>query len=302
MVPSGDMHLLSFDSFPLRGGVLLGDKYSFVRLSSAKEILSGVSAGFEVKKAVLYGGLQYDMTEDDRVTEAKKYEKSWRHLTSRWRSGSAADRFHNLPMSRKEVVAVSELLNAKGVDTRCFMGQEGTEESFVGMDSPSPDIIHIATHGFYYTPEEASDVRGLSGYKDAMRLSGLVMSGGNAEWLGENIPENTLGGILTADDISICDLSGTDLVVLTACDTGKGRVTTEGVYGLQRAFKKAGAKTIVMSLWKVDDKAVTDFTDYFYTSLTTNGWNKREAFRSAKNQLHEKYRSPYYWAGFFMLD
>ena len=170
------------------------------------------------------------------------------------------------------------------------------------MESPTPDIIHIATHGFYYTPDDALEVSGLSGYKDAMRLSGLVMAGGNAEWLGQDVPQNTLGGILTADDISLCDLSGTDLVVLTACDTGKGRVTSEGVYGLQRAFKKAGVQTIIMSLWKADDKAAADFMDYFYAALTTNGWDKRKAFSSAKDQMREKYRSPYYWAGFFMLD
>lgn len=301
LIPSGDMHLLSWDSFQLRNGSLLGSKYDFVRLSSAREIISGLSSDFDVDKAVLYGGLQYDMTEDDRVAQANKYKRSWRHLVSRG-GRSAVDGFKVLPMSRKEVTSIAELLKGKGVETKCYFDLEGTEESFVGMESPSPDIIHVATHGFYYTPEDAAEVSGLSGYKDAMRLSGLVMAGGNAEWLGEKIPQNTLGGILTADDIALCDLSGTDLVVLTACDTGKGRVTSEGVYGLQRAFKKAGVQTLIMCLWKADDKASADFMNYFYAALTTNGWNKRKAFISAKDQMREKYRSPYYWAGFFMLD
>ena len=172
----------------------------------------------------------------------------------------------------------------------------------MGLSVPSPDILHFATHGFYYTPEDAAEISGLSGYKSAMRLSGLVLAGGNAEWMGEDIPKNTLGGILTADDIAQCDLSGTGLVVLTACDTGKGKVTSEGIYGLQRAFKKAGADTILMSLWKVDDKAATDFIGIFYESLTSNGWNKRAALKSAKDKMRHKYPSPYYWAGFIMLD
>lgn len=301
VVPSGDMHLLSLDSFQLKNGSLLGNRYDFVRLSSAREIIGGLSSDFDADKAVLYGGLQYDMAEEDRVAQASKYKRSWRHLVSRG-GRSAGDGFKVLPMSRKEVTSIAELLNGKGVETKCYFDMEGTEESFVGMESPSPDIIHVATHGFYYTPEDAAEVSGLSGYKDAMRLSGLVMAGGNAEWLGEKIPQNTLGGILTADDIALCDLSGTELVVLTACDTGKGKVTSEGVYGLQRAFKKAGVQTIIMSLWKADDKAAADFMDFFYTALTTNGWDKRRAFSSAKDQMREKYRSPYYWAGFFMLD
>lgn len=302
VIPSGDMHLLAFDSFQLKNGSLLGRKYDFVRLSSAREILKGVSSGFDVKNAVLYGGLKYDMTDEDRVAEAEKHKRSWRHLVSRVSRSASGDRFEELPMSRKEVLSIAGLLQNRGVETKCYFDMEGTEESFIGMESPSPDIIHVATHGFYYTPEAAAEVSGLAGYKNAMRLSGLVMAGGNAEWLGENVPQNTLGGILTADDIAICDLSGTDMVVLTACDTGKGMVTSEGVYGLQRAFKKAGVQTVIMSLWKADDKAATDFMNYFYTELTTNGWDKRKAFRSAKDRMREKYRSPYYWAGFFMLD
>ena len=133
-------------------------------------------------------------------------------------------------------------------------------------------------------------------------LSGLVLAGGNAEWMGNDIPENTLGGILTAEDISQCNLSDTELVILTACDTGKGEVTSEGVYGLQRAFKKAGAKSIIMNLWKTDDDAAKEFMGLFYESFTTNGWDRHSAFKYAKEKLREKYRSPFYWAGFIMLD
>jgi CHAT domain-containing protein len=206
-------------------------------------------------------------------------------------------------MSREEVLIVESMLKKAGVeDVRCYLDKQGTEESFMSLGVPSPHIIHLATHGFYYTPEDAVSVQGLSGYKNAMMLSGLVLAGGNAEWKGEDVPENTLGGILTAEDISLCDLSNTELVVLTACDTGKGKITPEGVYGLQRAFKKAGAKSIIMSLWKTDDTAAKEFMQLFYESLTTNNWDRHAAFQYAKDKMRNKYRQPYYWAGFIMLD
>lgn len=300
MIPSGDLHLISYDSFQLKNGSLLGSRYDFVRLSSARELLSGVGERLSVNEAVLYGGLQYDMTDDDRVAEAGKHVVPESRFST-MRSGNG-EKFRELPMSRQEVESVSGFLNSSSVDVRCYVGKEGTEESFMGMSSLSPDIIHLATHGFYYTPEDASSVSGLAGYKSAMRLSGLVLSGGNAEWMGEAVPDNTMGGILTADDIAQCDLSGTDMVVLTACDTGKGKVTSEGVYGLQRAFKKAGVQTMVMSLWQADDRSAADFMNYFYESLTANGWDKRAAMKSARDKMRKKYPSPYYWAGFIMLD
>ena len=301
MIPSGDLHLISFDSFQQRDRSLLGSRYDFIRLSSARELIEGGSESGSASDAVLYGGLQYDMTGDDRMAEAGKHTLRMSRAVSRSVRGSG-ERFVDLPMSGKEVASVSELLDGSGVRVKCYVGKEGTEESFMSLSAPSPDILHFATHGFYYTPEDAAQVSGLSGYKSAMRLSGLVLAGGNAEWMGEEIPKNTLGGILTADDIAQCDLSGTGLVVLTACDTGKGKVTSEGIYGLQRAFKKAGADTILMSLWKVDDKAATEFIGIFYESLTSNGWNKRAALKSAKDKMRHKYPSPYYWAGFVMLD
>lgn len=303
IIPSGELHLVSFDSFQLPDRTLLGDKYNFVRLSSAREILSGIDDTLSgVKTAALYGGLQYDMTDAERIGESEKYKRSVRRLRTRVNRGGEVEKYNELPLSRDEAVYVAQRLQSAGIKTECYLGKEGTEESFLNLGAPSPDIIHMSTHGFCFSPEAAFQVKGLSGYKNAMRLSGLVLAGGNAEWAGSAVPENTLGGILTADDIAQCDLSGTELVVLAACDTGKGKVTSEGVYGLQRAFKMAGVKCIILNLWKADDSATTCFFEFFYTALTENGWNRREAFRSAKNSMRQKYSSPYYWAGIIMLD
>ena len=158
-----------------------------------------------------------------------------------------------------EVEKISETLKQSNFDVCLYIGERGTEESFMNMHGQSPRILHLATHGFYYTPSEAKEVNYLKGYSDAMLLSGLIMAGGNAEWTGKKLPDGVLGGVLTANDIAQLDLSGTDMVVLSACQSGQGNVTAEGLYGLQRAFKKAGVGTIVMALWKISDQKSAEF-------------------------------------------
>lgn len=144
----------------------------------------------------------------------------------------------------------------------------------------------------------------LTGYSDAMQLSGLIMSGGNLAWTGKKVPEGVLDGVLTANNIACMNLKGVDLLVLSACQTGRGRVTPEGLYGLQRAFKKAGVQTMVVSLWSVNDKSTKEFMIKFYEELTLNKWDKRKAFEKAKAYIRSKkeYSSPYYWASFVMID
>lgn len=100
-----------------------------------------------------------------------------------------------------------------------------------------------------------------------MQLSGIVLSGGNAAWTGKELPDGVRGGILTAGTIAGMDLSGTDLAVLSACQTGLGKATPEGLYGLQRAFKKAGVCTVVMSLWEISNNVSQEFMTIFYERL-----------------------------------
>jgi CHAT domain-containing protein len=97
------------------------------------------------------------------------------------------------------------------------------------------------------------------------------------------------------------DLRGTDLVVLSACETGLGEVSSEGVFGLQRSFKQAGVQTLIMSLWGVNDQATNYMMTQFYTNLLS-GKDKREAFLKAKKSCKEKFPEPQYWAAFIMLD
>lgn len=301
-IPSGVMHGIALEALPLSDGTTLGQHYDFVRLTSAREIVNAHHSSKINRTATLYGGLQYSLDPQKMEEESKAYEKS--DLAGLVRSEYGVSGFKDLRNTKDEVKKIEKTLVDNGFSVKAYLGSKGNAESFVVLDGKSPSIVHIATHGFYYTPDEAKDKDFLRGYTDAMSLSGLVFAGGNAAWLGKKNVDGVLGGVLTAKDIANLDFKGTDLLVLSACKTGQGKVTAEGVFGLQRAFKKAGVGTIIMSLWNVDDKVTSEFMIAFYEQLTdkANNWNKRKAFEQTKEIIRKKHPDPYYWAAFVMLD
>ena len=301
-IPSGVMHGIALEALPLSDGTTLGQHYDFVRLTSAREIVNAHHSSKINRTATLYGGLQYSLDPQKMEEESKAYEKS--DLAGLVRSEYGVSGFKDLRNTKDEVKKIEKTLVDNGFSVKAYLGSKGNAESFVALDGKSPSIVHIATHGFYYTPDEAKDKDFLRGYTDAMSLSGLVFAGGNAAWLGKKNVDGVLGGVLTAKDIANLDFKGTDLLVLSACKTGQGKVTAEGVFGLQRAFKKAGVGTIIMSLWNVDDKVTSEFMVAFYEQLTdkANNWNKRKAFEQTKEIIRKEHPDPYYWAAFVMLD
>lgn len=301
-IPSGVMHGIALEALPLSDGTTLGQHYDFVRLTSAREIVNALHSNKINRTATLYGGLQYSLAPQKMEEESMVYEKS--DLAGLVRSEYGESGFKDLRNTKDEVKKIEKTLVDNGFSVKAYLGSKGNAESFVALNGKSPSIVHIATHGFYYTPDEAKDKDFLRGYTDAMSLSGLVFAGGNAAWLGKKNVDGVLGGVLTAKDIANLDFKGTDLLVLSACKTGQGKVTAEGVFGLQRAFKKAGVVTIIMSLWNVDDKVTSEFMVAFYEQLTdkANNWNKRKAFEQTKEIIRKKHPDPYYWAAFVMLD
>ena len=153
-----------------------------------------------------------------------------------------------------------------------------------------------AGYKFYTSSQQSNEDRALS-------CSGLLFAGANATLDLSNrsvVPEGD-DGILTAKEISRLDFRGLDLVVLSACQTGLGEITGEGVFGLQRGFKKSGAQTIVMSLWKVNDKATQILMTEFFKNLTA-GQSRRAAFAAAQKTLRAQDSTPEHWAAFVMVD
>ena len=195
-----------------------------------------------------------------------------------------------------------------------FTGAQGNEESFKAQTGRNNNILHIATHGFFFEDEEVNtadlfkpqmqQIGQREQVLDPLLRSGLLLAGSNHAFTGhsEQLPKSLQDGVLYAKEISLLDLSETELVVLSACETGQGDITSEGVFGLQRAFKMAGVQTIIMSLWKVNDQATQLLMTEFYNNWIGKHQSKREAFRNAQNTVRAQYEEPVYWAGFVMLD
>ena len=303
-VPSQLLFEVALESLPLPDGSLLGDHYKFVRLSSARELVRTYAPTLSADgaSAVLYGGLQYDLQAETMVAQAKQYDVS--NLLVMRGADVRGDSLYPLPGTRVEVMAIDSILRANRWQVQCRMDKDGTEESFLSMHGHSPRVLQIATHGFYYTPARAASVDYLKGYTDALSLSGLVLSGANTVWCGREMPEGVQDGILTGSEVARLDLSGTDMVVLSACQSAQGQATSEGLYGLQRAFKKAGVGTMVLTLWKVRDAVACEFMKTFYSQLASAAcrWNKHKAFDRAKAIIRAQYPDPSCWAAFVMLD
>jgi CHAT domain-containing protein len=310
--PAGIIHQLAIENLPADDSTTIGDRYQMFRLSSTKELALHQTAS-QNHYAVLYGGLQYDLPEENMVAESKKYGKRENPYAMRGYSNDTTVRkgWEYLSGTLQEVDQIAQLMGVKQYDVTEFIGTRGNEESFKSLSGMGKGIIHIATHGFFLPVDESrknlfmqmrmGDQRETNGGVDPMLRSGLMFSGGNRAWQGERIPETIEDGVLTAKEINRMDLRGTDLVVLSACETGLREVSSEGVFGLQRSFKQAGVKTLLMSLWEVNDQATRYIMTEFYAYLLS-GKDKRTAFLEAKRKCKEKFPEPQYWAAFIMLD
>ena len=216
-----------------------------------------------IKEAVLYGGLKYDADTTALVVENKKYTDIPRDLNIQHTfypdSLNLRDGAKYLPATKIEAEQIKQALENTRLQPALYMDLRGTEESFKALSGKNISMLHIATHGFYWTETEARQTKDLdflmmgdnnqSRYVEdkALTRSGLLLSGANIALKGNPLPEGLEDGILTAKELAGLDLRGLDLVVLSACQTGLGEITGDGVFGLQRGFKKAGANTLLMS-------------------------------------------------------
>lgn len=211
-----------------------------------------------------------------------------------------------LPATKTEIDGVAKLLKTGGYTARQFLQKDATETALKAVKAPG--LLHIATHGYFLQDVELEEngAVGISlenAQNNPLLRSGLLLAGAASTMNGEASVDLTSNdnGVLTAYEAMNLDLTGTDLIILSACETGLGDVKAgEGVYGLQRAFLVAGANAMVMSLWKVDDAATQQLMTNFYTNWTKTG-NKATAFKQAQIQLMAKYKEPYYWGAFVMM-
>lgn len=212
-----------------------------------------------------------------------------------------------LPGTKIEADSITKILKSKNWKVNEHLQAEATEEAIKKIQNPK--ILHIATHGFFLqdVDDNASVVMGMQAAiakENPLLRSGLMMAGSAAIARDSMVDNTTDDGILTAYEAANMNLTQTDLVVLSACETGLGEMkNSQGVYGLQRAFMVAGAKSVIMSLWVVDDFATQELMSNFYREWIKDpsAENRQKAFRTAQLKLKEKFPDPYYWGAFVMV-
>ena len=301
--PSGLLHKISFPAIAKKQDIYLCDIYDMEMKSTTGKIASSGSVktiheSSQPITATLFGGINYN-------TDSTTY-KGWNYLEG----------------TKTETQKIDKILKKGKVEVNYFTNSNATEEEFKQMASNS-NIIHIATHGFFYpdpddieqeedTIEVVEEIVFRGGSRgfgvnsfventNPLMRSGLVFAGANDVWSKENRNDSLDDGVLTAQEVANVDMRKTQLVVMSACETGLGDIKgSEGVYGLQRAFKMAGVNYMIMSLWQVPDKETEEFMTKFYKKLIKTK-DIKQSFAETQKEMRKKY-DPYFWAAFVLVE
>lgn len=286
----GILHNIAVENMPG------AERYNLKRLSSTRQIALGRKQDEgKAGKMALFGGISYGLGELASYYEPS--ESSSQGLAEN-KSGNvsggatrASDSFlEYLPGTVAEVEEIQTVMSPK-LKISKYVGREASKSKVGGLSHSRTAILHIATHGFFDENNAG----------DPLQSSGLYFAGAqNTLWDVDSDKGND-DGILTSHEISMLDLRGLKLAVLSACETGRGVISTEGVFGLQRGFKQAGTESVMMSLWKVDDIATKKLMAAFYINVK-QGDNLYEALRKARATVRSEYADPHYWAAFVLID
>lgn len=215
-----------------------------------------------------------------------------------------AGKIRQLPGTEVEIKSIREMLAVNKIQSSQYLDRQASEEEIKKLVNPG--VLHIATHGFFLQDLSMTGQQAFAGFEtkrvqqNPLLRSGLLLANSQRAIDGDRDPARE-DGILTSYEAMNLNLDKTELVVLSACETGLGEIRNgEGVYGLQRAFQTAGAKSVLMSLWKVDDTATQELMTAFYKNWLKSG-DKREAFKKAQETVRKKYSHPYYWGAFVLV-
>jgi len=266
------------------------DDYRLHQLSNTRELVGRHPvAKASANTAALFGFADFNLGAADVVSHSSK-----RNLARSL--GFDGESIPVLPATEKEVNEIENVLKKYAWNAQNFKRSDATEDHL--KESENPKVIHIATHGFFLSDVDLDDSENSELAQNPLFRSGVLLAGAGADRDGSVRKED---GVLTAYEAMNLNLDQTELVVLSACETGLGEVRNgEGVYGLQRSFLVAGANTVLMSLWQVDDVATQELMNAFY-AFWLSGTEKHEAFRKAQLQMKEKYQIPYFWGAFVLI-
>lgn len=326
--PTGVFYKIGIEYLPDMSGLNLSMNHKVYRLSSTKELV--LSHKKNIKKGVLLGGVDYNTSVAELAKQSPKYEQDVQEGRAvpidslDLRGAIDANGFTYLKGTMEEIDEISTELLGSDVDAEILFGENGSETNFKNLTNSEIDLLHVATHGFYYSNKinaksfsvdklfkdmnihEVSKEIELFDEDKMMTRSGLILAGANNVVRKVKIPQGIDDGILYADEISSLNLSSVGILVLSACQSGLGDIaSSEGVFGLQRGFKLSGVGSIIMSLWKVNDVATKLLMTEMYRNLM-KGQDKRDAFMNAQMTLRTYeggiFDKPEFWAAFILLD
>lgn len=286
--PSGKLHQFNLAAFPK-----LSEKFKLHQLITHRSLFDDKTIKANLKRALVIGGIDYNYYSK---TSSGNYEVV----------ANKDEPWQPLPGTKEEAISIKQLLSKNGIGSALAIERSANEVQLktLSTNGQPPNILHIGTHGYFY-PALKNGEKGNNRFEsstDPLIRSGLIFAGANGNWKKQKKHPDE-DGILTAKEITNFFLNTTELVVLSACETGLGQVDeSEGVYGLQRAFKIAGAKYIIMSLWKVPDEATKELMLAFYKNWLTEKQSIPTAFREAQEAMKKRYDNPKYWAGFVLTN
>jgi CHAT domain-containing protein len=284
------------------------DMYNLNLVSSTWEVVNrNITSSQIPSSAVVYGGLEYDIDADTMRREAAVYTETQINSTMPLEVINYASRKNTwsyLFYTREESRNIQRLFERNNIPVIAYNSSKGNKESFISLNGKKTSVIHLATHGFFIQDvEKSNEEQQRNEYENPLLRSGLILSGANNAWANRPVA-GVENGIMLADEIARLNLLETNIVVLSACETALGGVNnSEGVFGLQRAFKLAGVQTLIMSLWEVSDQATSILMREFYQNWFS-GMSKQEALKEAQRYLraNTRYSHPNFWAAFIMMD
>jgi len=306
--PDADLNLIPFEVLVTPDNKYLMEDYSINYVAAGRDIVRFKDTTVAKGDVLIMADPDYDLG----LEEIKKVKDELNIKEAIVRSSVSRDAkglsFERLSATRKEADKIEELLESRDNDklnVDNYQDNEALEEVLLQVESPR--ILHLSTHGYFLGKEDIKilqrwqtsfDINKIKdiGIENPMLRSGIALAGVNA-----SIKEGRDDGLVSAEKILGLNLKGTELVVLSACNTGVGGVQSgEGVFGLKRSFILSGAKTVVMSLWSVPSKETSELMIDFYT-LMSNGKSKAEALKQAKLNMKAKNPNPFFWGAFVMV-
>jgi CHAT domain-containing protein len=292
--PDGLLHEINPAAIAIKWNSFISDAPTcnkFVLLGSTRELLQRDQSKKKPVSMYVYGDIDYGNAKIDRNQQSNC--RPW----------------ESVAYAQQGVNTICTTVKKTGIDPVVKMRSAAKEEDFknIGKQYPVPDILHVHTHGYFLsgTSPTLCPLSFSNSVKPLPLLrSGLLLAGANKAWLSPTYLDMADDdGILTADEVSSMRLDGNQVAVLAACHTGLGEAEGhEGVYGLQRAFKLAGTKYIIMSLWEVPNIQTQFLMETFYKNWVVEGMDVSSAFYAARTMARNLYQEPYYWAGFVLLE